>query len=1132
MNVNIVSSSDCDAIRDSGLFDEEWYLKEYPDVKILGMDAVEHYLWIGAKLGRNPSLKFSTLGYLKIYPDVASANVNPLVHYVFQGEKEGRRSPAVVSPMRWLPTQTDYVERSTAAPLRDKPVRVIAFYLPQFHPIPENDIWWGEGFTEWTNVRPATQQFKGHYQPHVPHADIGHYDLRDEETQKRQIELAKLYGIEGFCFYYYRFNGKRLLEKPINNYLNDKNLDFPFCLCWANENWSRRWDGLDSEILIGQEHTPEDDIGCIEDLAQYMRDPRYIRIDGKPLVLVYRPSLLPSASETAKRWRSWCLNNGIGEIYLAYTQSFEKSNPEDYGFDAAIEFPPNNSGPPDITETVYPLNVDYKGKVYDWTIFEERSRNYEEPGYKIFRSVCPGWDNTARRKQSGTTFVNNTPSLYQSWLKNAIDDTVRRYDEPSERLVFVNAWNEWAEGAHLEPDVATGYAYLQATRNALESAIGGEGAVQKRIVIVSHDAYPHGAQYLALNMTRSCVESFGYEVDLLVLGDGPLKSDFAKWSTVYDLAGIDPSGEEARAIIRSLRMRGVACAICNTTVSGSIVTLLKDEGFTVISLIHELPELIRQYGLEQNALLIAEKADQVVFAAETVAAGFSQFAEVSESKSVIRPQGLYKINERRRKQGGIEAARAELRRRLNIAPDASIVLAVGYADKRKGVDLFVEAGVKLLGKRSDVKFIWLGKEAEPDWMLSAKAPAVQAGVINSFIFPGLDEDTDVYYAGADLYAMTSREDPYPSVVLEAMDCGLPIVAFAGTGGMGALIDEAAGTNVAAFDTDAFADEMNRILGSKPARDQSSRLGQQIINQRFSFRQYVHDLLNLGGEPLPRISVVVPNYNYARYIEDRLRTICNQTIPVYELIVLDDLSTDDSVERINEFLAKVDIPSQFVVNEQNSGSVFRQWLRGVEAAKGDYVWIAEADDLADPEFLAEVMPAFMRSDVIMSYCQSRQMDSEGNIMCEHYLDYVADIDEGRWTKPYTVDGKEEIKTALYLKNTIPNVSAAVFRRDVLLQTLRTHKDEIMSYRNAGDWVTYIRLLETGSVSYSPKSLNSHRRHQSSVTIGNANERHLAEIRMVQEDTMSRNSLGVEYRSAAYAYYCKIEEHFGLNCGGNS
>lgn len=364
------------------------------------------------------------------------------------------------------PGQNLYVPLLNATLPEHLPVKLIAFYLPQFHPIPENNKWWGEGFTEWTNVKHAQAQFKEHYQPHIP-GEMGYYDLLDPNVQHRQVELAKLYGLGGFCFYMYWFGGKLLLEKPIEKWLNDPSLNLPFCLCWANENWTRRWDGLDKEILIGQKYSPEDDLAFIQYVAQYMRDERYIRIDGKPLLLVYRPSLLPSAKATAQRWRTWCQQNGIGDIYLAYTQSFEMVDPGEYEFDAAIEFPPNNTRPPVVTKSVKPLNSNFGCTVFDWRSFVQRSLNFQNPSYKLFRGVCPSWDNTARRKNKSNIFINSSPRGYQEWLANAIVETRSRIKNPEERLIFVNAWNEWAEGAHLEPDQKYGYAYLEATRMAL-----------------------------------------------------------------------------------------------------------------------------------------------------------------------------------------------------------------------------------------------------------------------------------------------------------------------------------------------------------------------------------------------------------------------------------------------------------------------------------------------------------------------------------------------------------------------------------------------------------------------------------------------------------------------------------------
>lgn len=368
----------------------------------------------------------------------------------------------------------------------EKAIRVIAFYLPQFHRIPENDAWWGTGFTEWTNVRPAKPQFKEHYQPHVPDDYLGYYDLSDTSVMHKQIGLAKQYGIQGFCFYLYWFSGRKLLEQPLDNYLAEPSLDLPFCVCWANENWTRRWDGLDQDVLIEQQYSAEDDINFITNAAKYLRDPRYIRINGRPLLLVYRPKLFPDMKSTSKRWREWCIEHGIGDIYLTYPQSFETVDPAEYGFDAACEFPPNNSTPPNITHTVRPQVLDSNSSVYEWRVFLERSENFKEPGYKLFRSVTPSWDNTARKKNSATVFKNSSPNLFRIWLSNAMWHTSVVNKTDDEKIVFVNAWNEWAEGAHLEPDEKYGYAYLQSVADAhLEI----EKLIKIKLAVVIHAFY-------------------------------------------------------------------------------------------------------------------------------------------------------------------------------------------------------------------------------------------------------------------------------------------------------------------------------------------------------------------------------------------------------------------------------------------------------------------------------------------------------------------------------------------------------------------------------------------------------------------------------------------------------------------
>lgn len=346
-------------------------------------------------------------------------------------------------------------------------VKLIAFYLPQFHPIQENDSWWGKGFTEWTNVSKATPQYVGHYQPHLP-GELGFYDLRIPEIQRRQVELAKNYGVYGFCFHYYWFDGKRLLEKPLFQFLNDSEIDFPFCICWANENWTRRWDGQDKEILIGQVHTLEIDKRFIEDLEPILRHPNYIKINNRPLIIIYRVTLLNEPQKTFAYWRQFCLDHGLGNPLIVAAQTFGFTNPVSVGCDAAVEFPPHNVVIENITSKMQILNDQYSGAIYDYRKLVSHNINPLKIPYKVYRTAAPSWDNEARMPGRGHSFAFSSPKIYQRWLEEiCYGEILEQVD--GERLVFVNAWNEWAEGAYLEPDRKFGYAYLQATRDALDN---------------------------------------------------------------------------------------------------------------------------------------------------------------------------------------------------------------------------------------------------------------------------------------------------------------------------------------------------------------------------------------------------------------------------------------------------------------------------------------------------------------------------------------------------------------------------------------------------------------------------------------------------------------------------------------
>ncbi|HPS20365.1 MAG TPA: glycoside hydrolase family 99-like domain-containing protein [Candidatus Omnitrophota bacterium] len=350
-------------------------------------------------------------------------------------------------------------------------VKAIAFYLPQYHPIPENDEWWGKGFTEWTNVRKARPLFSGHHQPSIP-AELGYYDLRDSHVRDSQAELAMKYGLYGFCYYHYWFNGKLLLEAPFNEVLNSGKPDFPFCLCWANENWTRIWDGQNKNILMEQKYSEEDDKRHIAWLIKAFRDKRYIRIDGKPLFLVYKISAMADSLKTTTIWREEARKAGIGELYLCKVESFlrEKTDPKGTGFDAAVQFPPNSVYISAFSKLK--LMISKKiikrsfGDVYDYNSFAMEAMKAPCPSYKEFLCVMPKWDNSPRRSKGGRIYINNDPRVYGEWLKKSIDETMVRFRE-EERLVFINAWNEWGEGNYLEPCARYGRTYLEETARAL-----------------------------------------------------------------------------------------------------------------------------------------------------------------------------------------------------------------------------------------------------------------------------------------------------------------------------------------------------------------------------------------------------------------------------------------------------------------------------------------------------------------------------------------------------------------------------------------------------------------------------------------------------------------------------------------
>lgn len=365
-------------------------------------------------------------------------------------------------------------------------VKPIAMYFPQFHAIPENDKWWGKGFTDWENVKSGEPQFAGHYQPRVPSAN-SYYDQSSKEVLRWQIDLAKRYDVFGFCHYHYWFDGKQLLETPTNLMLDDKDLDFPFCLSWANETWSRRWDGRDSHVLIQQTHPPtlESWKRHYDYLIRAWMDPRAIQVDGKPVFVIYRPQNIEKIDDMLAYWRSLALKDGLPGLYFIFQKTYDlPSSVSLKGFDAVFQFQPFEAvNAPSynsasirhsplfrlirrLPERYQDVLRSVRAKVVKELTFHDYDSVWEriveirsDDSLTTFPGAFIDWDNAARYKRRATVFRGATPERFRFWFSRLIKTMPERL--LPENFIFINAWNEWSEGAYLEPDERFGYQYLE-----------------------------------------------------------------------------------------------------------------------------------------------------------------------------------------------------------------------------------------------------------------------------------------------------------------------------------------------------------------------------------------------------------------------------------------------------------------------------------------------------------------------------------------------------------------------------------------------------------------------------------------------------------------------------------------------
>jgi glycosyltransferase involved in cell wall biosynthesis len=1097
-------------------FDPIWYFEQNPDVAANGGDPFEHFLAFGAPEMRDPSPSFDMKFYVARYGALLEGQ-NPLLHFL-ENRESGKFVPARPEHEKLIPGAVRTATRPSADFEEFRPVasgvprraKILAFYLPQFHAVPENDAWWGKGFTDWTNLLRAVPRFAGHLQPRVPR-DLGFYNLADPAVLRRQVEMALGAGLHGFVFYYYWFNGKRLLDGPLNLLRADPSIEMPFCVMWANENFTRRWDGLEREILLAQEYREADDPALIDGFLKLFADDRYIRIAGRPLLMIYRAALVPDAARRIAAWRNMFAQAGEDPL-LVMAQSIGDYDPRPYGLDGAIEFPPHK-----ISDEVEKINdgldlfdPEFAAAVFDYTELATASAAVPAPSYPLIRSAAPGWDNEPRREGKGLVLHRTSPAAYQDWLEKLVDLSNENpfFGEP---LIGVNAWNEWAEGAFLEPDIHFGGAFLNATSRAV---CGTARRDKTALVLVGHDAQPHGAQLLLLNLAKHYAQVCGFEVHVLLLGAGRLVQDYQKIADVT-LANDKPS---AANFIKRMAARGAREAIVNSAAAARLVPALRAAGLRVTLLIHEMPKLLAEYNLQIAAKMGAQAADNVVFASKFGGSAFCGALDIRLPDAVILPQGNYQ------NISFDPARRTAMRQQLGIADNAFLVLGLGFGDFRKGFDLFLQIASKSLTTNANIHFAWVG-EIQPTLKTYLADEIAAARATRKFHLAGFSETVEDVYAAADIFALTSREDPYPTVALEALAAGIPVVAFEGAGGIPELLREEDGGAVAkAGDIDDFQSKIHELLDRTALDAKRPRLS-AMAAQKFDQRDYARRLIGITRPAARHISACVLNYNYARYLRGRLAAIFAQYEPVCEILMLDDASDDESVALTNLVAADAKRAVRLVVNAHNSGSVFAQWRRAARAATGEFVWLAEADDEAEPDFLTELLAAMTDPATVMAFSDSAVIGAAGQALAPDYqTEYRAagaDLSSSK-----TWPGADFARTHLAVQNLIFNVSAVLWRRDALLAALERCPD-LESWSLAGDWRLYLEILtaEGAKIAYVATPLNRHRRHQGSVTTDADADRHLAEIRQMQDIAAGRLRLDDATRRKQGDYVESIAKQFG-------
>lgn len=814
----------------------------------------------------------------------------------------------------------EHVEITRNKPLANiSDVQLIAYYLPQFHPIPENDEWWGKGFTEWRNVARAFPNFEGHYQPRIP-GELGYYDLRVPQVMKRQVELAQLYGISAFCFHFYWFAGKTLLETPVSTYLENTDLSLPFCLCWANENWSRRWDGSEHEVLMAQQHSPEDDEAFLHHVRKYFADPRYLKIDGRPVLTVYRPSILPDPRATVERWRRLAKEWGYPDLYLIATNSFGFKDYEKLGFDALSEFPPHHIAADNVQFKLEmtSLRTGWRVRNYESVVHSEKAR---DPGIgRIHPGITMGWDNSARKPAWGDVLHGASPALFHEWLAHCV---LRAKSNPAdEQLVFVNAWNEWAEGTYLEPDKRFGYAFLDVCAQTLKEDVYGKlgnhqivtgarvrSSDKKTVLVCSHHAGKElfGAERSMLDVMQAMVSN-GYNV--VVTLPGSVSEEYLErlleWSVEVRIFPYKQWSVESGVTLSSvpsfmatIRDVGADLVYANTIVLRAPVEAARYSG--VPSIIHAREIIAADVNLQEQigmagseiAKVVARSCTHIVANSAATAASFDSDAALSKIPNIADVQDLDIPNE----------AVGEIVRFGIISSNLP----------KKGIDDVVELARKCLDEAPSARFVVIG----PFWR-----PGVKGYIDGSLAAPANVEFIDYIPSTKDAVSQINVilnfshfQESFGRTVLEAMAAGRPAIVY-DWGALPELVEDGVSGFIVPFrDLGAAVNAVRSLTNIGLFREMGSAARHRalLLSDRNAFNQSIASALERvwatgtpngesGSNPATDVSVdiVVCIHNALEDVKACLASVDRYLGKSHRLFLVDDGSDAETQNLLKLF----------------------------------------------------------------------------------------------------------------------------------------------------------------------------------------------------------------------------------------